>query len=75
MFKDKCQEWNFVKNLPHKLTGKLLRIADERKPKGTVFELGPRKWTTAEIKRKSERGLRNNDPQIRGKSGKSREVM
>lgn len=67
MFREKCQEWNFVKNIPRKLAGKLTRIADERKPKRTEFRLGPRKWTTAEIKRKCERGPKNSDAQIRGK--------
>lgn len=69
MFKEKCQEWNFVKNIPRRLAGKLMRIADERKPKGTEFRLGPRKWTTADIKRKCERGPKNGDSQIRGKYG------
>lgn len=70
MFKDKCQEWNFVKNIPRKLAGKLMRIADERKPKDTEFRIGPRKWTTAEIKKKCERGLKNGDSQICGESEK-----
>lgn len=72
MFKEKCQEWGFVKNIPRNLAGKLMRIADERMPKGTEFRLGLRKWTTAEIKRKCERAPKNGGPQIRGKYGSPR---
>lgn len=68
MFKDKFSEWNFVKNIPRKFVGKLSRIADERMPKSTEFRLGPRKWTAEEVRKKFERGLRNGDPQIHGKS-------
>jgi hypothetical protein len=55
MYKDKFQEWGFMKNISHRVAGKLSRIADERKPKDTEFWLGPKRWTAYEIKRKLER--------------------
>lgn len=35
----------------------MVRLAEERRPKDTVFQLGPKKWTMQEIKRKREKGI------------------
>ncbi len=56
MYKEKFQEWGFVKRLPRKITGKLLRIADERKPKDTVFSLNGKDWTAGQLRKKHGRG-------------------
>lgn len=55
MYKDKFSEWGFKKNLNRKLAGKLIRVADERKPKKTEFRVGPKTWTTDEINKKCRR--------------------
>ncbi|KAH7325775.1 Clr5 domain-containing protein [Stachybotrys elegans] len=56
MYKERFQDWGFVKKISHKVARKLSRIADERKPKETEFRLGRRTWTANEIKKKYSRG-------------------
>ncbi|KEY64660.1 hypothetical protein S7711_02860 [Stachybotrys chartarum IBT 7711] len=55
MYKERFQDWGFVKKISHKVAGKLSRIADERKPKDTEFRIGPRTWTASDIKKKHNR--------------------
>jgi hypothetical protein len=55
MYKEKFQEWEFFKYIPRAIVGKLLRIADERKPKSTEFEHCGRIWTCEEIKKKDDK--------------------
>ncbi|KAK7975729.1 Mediator of RNA polymerase II transcription subunit 31 [Apiospora arundinis] len=57
LYKQKFHEWGWVKNLPQSWTPKMVRLAEERRPKDTVFQLGPKKWTMQEIKRKREKGI------------------
>ncbi|KAK8085197.1 hypothetical protein PG997_006468 [Apiospora hydei] len=59
LYKQKFQEWGWQKNLPQSWTPKMVRLAEERRPKDTVFQLGPKKWTMQEVKRKREKS--NND--------------
>ncbi|OTA66099.1 hypothetical protein K449DRAFT_463140 [Hypoxylon sp. EC38] len=60
LYKQKFQEWGWVKNMPQNWTPKLTKLAEERQPKDTVFQLGPRKWTADEIKKKRERASLSN---------------
>ncbi|KAK8131405.1 hypothetical protein PG984_007843 [Apiospora sp. TS-2023a] len=59
LYKQKFQEWGWVKNLPQSWTPKMVRLAEERRPKDTVFQIGPKRWTMQEVKRKWEKS--NND--------------
>jgi len=71
MYKEKFQEWEFFKYIPRGIVGKLLRIADERKPKSTEFVHGGRIWTSEEIKKKDEKRRPQNEAQ--GTAGKFNE--
>ncbi|KAK5633984.1 hypothetical protein RRF57_009698 [Xylaria bambusicola] len=56
MYKEKLGDWGFSKNISKKIAAKLCRMADERKPKDTIFYLGQKNWSVDEMKRKLERG-------------------
>ncbi|KAI2616860.1 Clr5 domain-containing protein [Hypoxylon sp. NC1633] len=62
MYKQKFQEWGWVKNVPQHWIPKLAQIVEERKPRDTVFQLGPKEWTSGEIMRKSKR-MNISDPE------------
>ncbi|OTA92417.1 hypothetical protein M434DRAFT_12348 [Hypoxylon sp. CO27-5] len=59
LYKQKFQEWGWIKNIPQCWTPKLTQLAEERQPKETVFQLGPRKWTADEIRKKRGRANLN----------------
>lgn len=61
MYKEKFAEWRLVKNLSRRVSGKLCRVADERKPKDTKFVLGPKTWSADEVRRKWDRANRDGD--------------
>ncbi|KAK4175927.1 hypothetical protein QBC36DRAFT_291026 [Triangularia setosa] len=55
MYKDRFREWQFKKYIPRESVDTIIRLTDGRKPKDTIFELRPRKWTADENRKKRGR--------------------
>lgn len=61
MYKEKFQEWGFLKYIPKAIVGKLIRIGDERKPKLTEYVQSGRIWTYEELKKKDGKRRREHE--------------
>ncbi|KAI1127959.1 hypothetical protein F5Y10DRAFT_292503 [Nemania abortiva] len=59
MYKEKFGDWGFSKNISRRVAAKLCRVADNRKPKDTTFRLGQKVWSVEEMRRKMERGSKD----------------
>lgn len=69
MYKDKFKQWNWSKNLPRAMAGRMLDVGNQRWPKRTYFLRNDRKWTMEEIqKRHSRRSAQGDSSLQEGKS-------
>ncbi len=51
MYKDRFKLWKWSKNLPRDLAMGMLKVAQKRQPKKTMFKWGNQEWTVDRITR------------------------